>query len=738
MASTPPEGAKASWIWTAVAKDSQKVALRKSFDVKAAPERALLYVTADNYFTAYVNGQRVGGSEPKSGDDLVWRQVQRLDVTRAVKTGANTLAIEGRNDGGAAGVIALLSLRTGKSVEEVVTDSTWIASEGAPEGWEQPSFAAAWGPATEEAPLGGGAWTASGGLVGWPGLQPFASHLSRTPVAIRQVLQVDPGDGTIRGAASLTRMGRASLVVAPPTGPVGSNRPPGLVVDFGREITGRVQVDVEQGGGTLLLSYGESLGEALEKPYNGVQRIPLSAGESALGQNSAYRYAKLVFTDLAQPMRIRSIHCDHIYYPVTYRGSFDCSDPLLTQLWYTGAYTAHLCMQDDIWDAPKRDRWRWMGDLQVEGLVISNAFLDRHLMELTMDHLRADCGKPIKSHVNGIPGYSCAWVVGLSDYYMHTGALDYIKRHHDDLIELLDYFQGELDDRGVFANKRRQWTFVDWSQDFNGTTPAANRATHFFMTLMLKRGAWLLREMGDVPAAARYDAWAKRSEEAAQKYLLDPGTTFAAVPWARDRWQDNSMAVYSGIATLSQRQQIWQDVLSRMYPEKLFMTPYYLFYSISAMGMADRVPEALRFIRYFWGDMLKQGATTTWEGYDPRWPKEHFHRSLQADNGMGYFVSLCHGWSAGPTAWLTQYVLGVKPTSPGFRTVEIRPNLAGLKWAKGDVPTPHGAIHVVYRRAGMGVKAEIQVPPGVKATVVSAGYRDKPLKVGRNYLNLPG
>ena len=68
---------------------------------------------------------------------------------------------------------------------------------------------------------------------------------------------------------------------------------------------------------------------------------------------------------------------DHKYYPVEYKGSFACSDDLLTRIWYMGAYTAHLCMQEDIWDAPKRDRARWMGDLHVSGAVINLAFADR-------------------------------------------------------------------------------------------------------------------------------------------------------------------------------------------------------------------------------------------------------------------------------------------------------------------------------------------------------------------------
>ena len=66
-----------------------------------------------------------------------------------------------------------------------------------------------------------------------------------------------------------------------------------------------------------------------------------------------------------------------------------------------GAYTAHLCMQDDIWDATKRDRARWAGDLDVSGRAINDVFGDHFLMQDTMSRLLGPA--PIKSHVNGIP-----------------------------------------------------------------------------------------------------------------------------------------------------------------------------------------------------------------------------------------------------------------------------------------------------------------------------------------------
>jgi hypothetical protein len=133
------------------------------------------------------------------------------------------------------------------------------------------------------------------------------------------------------------------------------------------------------------------------------------------------------------------------------------------------------------------------------------------------------------------------------------------------------------------------------------------------------------------------------------------------------------------------------------------------------MARLDHREEALDWIRTYWGGMLAEGATSFWESYDLRWPKTNPHLSLQADGTSGYFVSLAHGWSAGPTAWLSENVLGITSISPGYAAVKIEPHLLGLAYARGSVPTPHGVISVDIV-AGKGMT--IDLPAGVRAQVV--------------------
>ena len=722
----------AHWIWAERTASEQTVGLRGAFTLAQVPHNATLYITADDFFTCYVNGKQVEQSVPNPADTFVWKHVHRQNIARYLQVGKNVIALKALNNGGQAGAIARLEA-DGKPL--LLTDGSWKVFDGQnlPPGWTNVDFSeGAWKNARVVTDLTGDPWASVGGLEGWPGYDltaPYMAHITLDPAA-----NLDARNG--RGKLDATLPGVLTTTFA------GSDplNAPSVVVDFGKEIAGRVEITATSGNGIVVVGTGESQEEAVKSPWGGTHRLELLDGKAAYTPYSAFRYAKLTFLPSAETGNVDktasvTVKVDHKYYPVEYKGAFDCSDSLLTRIWYTGAYTSHLCMQEDIWDAPKRDRARWMGDLHVSGAVINLAFADRFLMEQTMQRLRDEAqgggssGDMPKQHVNGIPGYSCAWICGLADFHRHIGDYEYLNRQHNLLISMLDYFKGvpnasgagsdggELDGRGLFANNRKAWPFVDWSPDFNGDSPRARAATHLFLIKAAREAAFLLFEMGDEANGKRYAKWAGDLTDAAQRYLFDQKTHLVS-----DRRQDNAMAIYAGVADKEQTQAIYDNILR---PDssawKQIATPYYNNYIIYAMSMAGHTSETLGVLHTYWGGMLNEDATSWWEAYDPAWEKQDFHSHLQADNGTGYFVSLAHGWSAGPTSWLTERVLGVRPTGGGFKTVDVTPDLGTLEWAEGDVPTPRGNLHVRVDKQRFGLKLSASVPAGSKATLSVPG-----------------
>lgn len=76
---------------------------------------------------------------------------------------------------------------------------------------------------------------------------------------------------------------------------------------------------------------------------------------------------------------------------------------------------------------------------------------------------------------------------------------------------------------------------------------------------------------------------------------------------------------------------------------------------------------------------------------------------------------MCHGWAAGPTAWLSEHVLGIRPLEVGCARVLVAPHLEDLEWAEGTFPTPHGVIRVRHERGADGETiSRIDAPRGVE------------------------
>src|SRR6516165_1650138 len=99
--------------------------------------------------------------------------------------------------------------------------------------------------------------------------------------------------------------------------------------------------------------------------------------------------------------------------------------------------------------------------------------------------------------------------------------------------------------------------------------------------------------------------------------------------------------------------------------------------------------------------MLKLGATTFWETFDPgQQGSEHYTMY-----GKPFGKSLCHGWGASPLYLLGRYFLGVRPLTPGYQTYRIEPHLGGLEWMNGTVPIPGGQITVSVNLRSIVIQA---------------------------------
>jgi hypothetical protein len=131
-----------------------------------------------------------------------------------------------------------------------------------------------------------------------------------------------------------------------------------------------------------------------------------------------------------------------------------------------------------------------------------------------------------------------------------------------------------------------------------------------------------------------------------------------------------------------------------------------LVWAVESLYQAGFVTDALNATRSAWGRMLDYGPGTCWERMD----NPVMDKTVPMDAPASY----CHGWTAGPAWQFPMYILGIRPKSPGYRELIVKPDLAFLDYAEATVPVPHGSVFVRAEKAGGAVKTTLSIPPGVE------------------------
>ena len=111
-------GPKAQWIWgrkSAGAND--RYHFRHTFT--ATTRQARIIASCDNHLVVWINGKRL-----LTGDD--WNAPVTADIQQHLLPGKNVIEIEGRNDGGPAGLAVKLVYRdAANKISVIVSDKSW-------------------------------------------------------------------------------------------------------------------------------------------------------------------------------------------------------------------------------------------------------------------------------------------------------------------------------------------------------------------------------------------------------------------------------------------------------------------------------------------------------------------------------------------------------------------------------------------------------------------------------------
>ena len=519
--------------------------------------------------------------------------------------------------------------------------------------------------------------------------------------------------------------------------------------DMGGIVMGRVSFTVTAPAGTVFdFSYTE---DPLAKP-GGPFAMGMHAGNRYVARGSddsftlfdalGFRYVYLYIYGASGAVTLNKFVVLEDVYPWQPGASFACSDEALNRIYTAGIRTVQLNARDAFTDCPTREQRAWVGDSVVHQMVSLTTNTDWRLawQYLNLGNSpRYDGILPmsVAGEIEGsggitIPDWSLHWVHGVYNLCRFTGDRDLVKSYMPTIERILRWYVPFQNRQGVLHDLV-EWNLVDWAAIFTSDTTSIvtglwARGLMEFSELAGWLGENASKSWADglhAKAKAGFDvfwdetrgSYVDQLVDGAQQPAMSQLGGAAAITGGlapMDRWgriidaitDMNKVLVKSWIggdpSFFTKGPVANWDVQHQIISAEPFMS-YLVHDAVAMAGKADILP-----------DLYTRWSAFLTSGYD----------TIGEDWLHGTHV---HGWSCTPTKDMVFYTLGVTPAEPGYTVARIAPRLGRLAWAEGDVPTPHGLIHV--RATATGVTVDSPVPvivelPGKNAQALPAGKHD--------------
>ena len=477
-----------------------------------------------------------------------------------------------------------------------------------------------------------------------------------------------------------------------------------IILDFGIELHGGVRIlnyttsDTTYFGEIepeIKITFGESYSEANSNigekgscndhsPRQFTVTIP-ALSDNEWGQ-TGFRFVRIELLTPNTIIKLKNVLAMSIMHNFEYKGSFECSDETINQIYDVAAYTTHLCLQNMVWDGIKRDRLVWIGDMMPESMTIRSVFGDIDLVNESLDFVCEQT--PLPNWMNNIPSYSMWWIMILKDWYMSSGNPSFIESHREYILGLLKQLCDSVLDNGEDTLPSY---FVDHPTTYN---PANKNGVRALLKIALKDGAFLCEKLEEPELSA---LCLKKSD------AITPISDFGGA---------KQIAAFLSLADMIDKTEAYNAITTD--GDKRFST-FLSYFILKAIALAGKDEEALAYLKSYYKDMLDKGATSFWEDYNTEWtegsgnlysPTADGEKDIHGDFGdycyVGFRHSFCHGWSSGPVPFLVERVLGVNVIEPGCKKIKIEPHLSGLSWAKGTYPTPYGNVEIEHKLGADG------------------------------------
>jgi len=482
-----------------------------------------------------------------------------------------------------------------------------------------------------------------------------------------------------------------------------------FTVHLGEKASGH-SVDAQPGGS---IRYAKVNG-ALTKP--GIYRVPLNADKRNTGGDAVrlpqdfgvvmpFRYVEV--EECPYPVTADTLRQIAIHYPFDdHAAQFVSSDATLDRIYAFCKYSIKATTFAGMYVDGDRERIPYEADAYINQLC--HYALDREFTLARYSH----------EYLMGRPTWPTEWkqhsvMMAWADW-MYTGNTESLARCYDTLKakKTLEACAREKDGLLVTGGSDAAQSsglrdITDWpagERDGFEFKPV-NAVVNAFYCLNLRQMAEMAHALDKLSDAAAYRLKAERATQAfhALFYNAERGCYVDGEGAAHASLHANMLPLAFGLVPETERVRVAAFVASRGMACSVYGAQY-LLEALFEAGLEDAAIGLMtRDERRSWVNMLRSGSTITLEAWDAAYKPN---------------LDWNHAWGAVPANILPRYVMGVRPITPGFGKILIRPQIGSLEAIQGYVPTVRGTVSVGVRQSpGKSYRLTVELPVNTTARI---------------------
>lgn len=433
-----------------------------------------------------------------------------------------------------------------------------------------------------------------------------------------------------------------------------------------------------------------------------------------IGELLPFRYVEIEFSDPGSVLLDITRYVAH--YPFNESASYFHSDSEpLNQVWELSRYSMKMTSFAGIFVDGDRERIPYEGDALINQLGYYSVDREYTLARLTQDYLI--------SH----PTWPTEWIlqsVCMAWYdWLWTGDKNLLERRFDDLkakslldlagsdslisttgdqtsdfLESIHFTGGRIRDivdwphKGLAGNENAEsgetdgFVFTDKNVVVNSYHYFALSALHHFAVLLDKKddADRFKTQMAQFLRSFHDSFW----NDTQGVFRDGVGTDHASL-------HGNMFPLAFGLVPNEKRRIVTDFIKSR----GMICSVYGSQFLLDALYEGNDGNEGFRLLtdssKRSWLNMLRIGSTISLEAWDD------IYKPNQDWN---------HAWGAAPANIIPRHLVGVEPTSPGFATMRIKPQIATLRQIDAVVPTIRGIVSVSIRKSEDHHRFDITTP----------------------------